>query len=67
MLIYNIVCACAYCSHGRPGEDDSVLCVHHGIVNPWERCPRFQYDPLRRIPEAEPVPQTDVDPASFDL
>ena len=59
--------ACAYCSHGRSGEDDDILCAIHGIVKPWDRCSRFRYDPLRRVPEAAPLPKTDVDPASFDL
>lgn len=59
--------ACSYCSHGRPGQDDEVLCIYHGVMKPWNKCRRFDYDPLRRVPEAAPVPMTDVDPASFEL
>ncbi len=59
--------ACTYCRHGRPGQDDEVLCIHHGVVQPWDRCRHFDYDPLRRVPESNPLPVTDVDPASFEL
>ena len=59
--------SCSYCRHGRPGQDDEVLCIHHGVMQPWDKCRRFDYDPLRRVPESEPAALTDVDPASFEL
>lgn len=58
---------CTYCSHGRRGTDEEVLCVHHGVMQPWDKCRRFEYDPLRRVPEAEPIPVTDIDPSAFEL
>jgi hypothetical protein len=36
-------------------------------MNPWDKCRRFNYDPLRRVPEAEPIPVTELDAASFEL
>ena len=59
--------SCAYCSHGRCGADEEVLCLYHGVMNPWDKRRRFNYDPLRRVPEAEPVPVTELDAASFEL
>lgn len=59
--------ACTYCSRGRKGEDDSIICIRRGIVNPWDSCRSFRYDPLLRIPEAEPLPVMDVDPEDFRL
>lgn len=58
---------CSYCQWSRPGEEDSVICPHRGIMKPWNSCRRFRYDPLKRIPEAQPQAATDVDPDSFRL
>ncbi len=63
----NIEPACSYCRHGRSGPEDEVYCIYRGVMQPWERCRRFAYDPLRRVPEANPIPVTDVDPASIEL
>ncbi len=59
--------ACAYCANGRPGENDDVICLKYGIRQPWQQCRGFRYDPLRRVPEAEPQVKADVDPSSFQL
>lgn len=59
--------SCAYCSHGRCGADEEVLCVYHGVMNPWDKCRRFDYDPLRRVPEVEPIPVAEADDASFEI
>jgi hypothetical protein len=59
--------SCAYCSHGRSGAEEDVLCIFRGVMSPWDKCRRFNYDPLRRIPEAEPLPVTEADDASFEL
>ena len=64
----NVVPACAYCTHSRAAEEDSYICVKRGIVSAWDSCRSFSYDPLRRVPEASPVPKTDgLDQADFDL
>lgn len=41
---------CAYCAHaGRLGEDQ-MICAKKGIVQSGNRCRRFRYDPLKRVP-----------------
>ena len=59
--------ACAYCVHAAPGEEDTVICVKKGIMQPWKSCRSFEYDPLKRQPEAPLPPVTDVDPEQFQL
>lgn len=59
--------ACAYCAHGAPGEEDQVICAKKGIMQPWQRCRNFRYDPLKRHPEAPLPPVTEVDPENFRL
>lgn len=47
--------ACEYCSHGRIASDpDMILCPKHGVVAPYYKCRRFDYDPLRRVPRRQP-------------
>lgn len=50
--------SCAYCVHGAPVDDVSVICVKKGIVKSWGKCRRFEYDPLKREPEAPSKPFT---------
>ena len=41
---------CAYCQRGTQLEEDKILCVKKGVVAPGGSCPRFRYDPLKRVP-----------------
>jgi hypothetical protein len=60
--------ACAYCQHSSPVDDESVICSKKGIMQPWSRCRKFNYDPLKRVPEFQPKPSTKgIDPSSFDI
>ena len=59
--------ACAYCTHAYAGEDDSIICTKKGIMQSWQRCRSFVYDPLKRRPEAPLPPVTNVDPDAFRL
>ncbi len=59
--------ACVYCCFARSGEEEEVICPKHGIRQAWQHCRSFRYDPLRRVPEAEPVPVLDVDPGELRL
>lgn len=59
--------ACAYCTHAYGGEDDSIFCTKKGVMKPWQHCRSFDYDPLKRMPEAPLPPMTDVDPDAFRL
>jgi len=59
--------ACAYCAHSCIGENDSKICDIHGVVQPWEHCRQFRYDPLQREPEPPLPPKTDVDESAFEI
>ena len=50
--------SCAYCCHGSPINEDSIICEKKGIVRSWDKCRRFSYDPLKRVPETPAVPTT---------
>lgn len=59
--------ACAYCSFGTAGEDDKVICPKHGVMDPWQHCHSFSYDPLRREPEPAPPLPVDDEDADYSL
>lgn len=42
--------SCAYCVHGAKLEDGQILCAKKGLKAESDKCRRFQYDPLKRIP-----------------
>ena len=56
----NIEPCCSYCLNGSWLDDESVMCVKKGVVKSWGRCRRFEYDPLKRVPEAPSKPATDA-------
>lgn len=63
-----IEAACAYCRHGAPAEEGTVVCAKKGVMRAWQKCRAFSYDPLRREPEAPLPPRTEgVDEADFTL
>ena len=41
---------CAYCTQGVLINENQVACVKRGIVAAENRCFRFRYDPLKRVP-----------------
>ena len=41
---------CSYCRYSVLLEDQRILCAKRGIQKPEDRCFRFKYDPLKRIP-----------------
>lgn len=49
---------CAYCIHSAYVDDESIICVKKGIMKSWGKCRRFEYDPLKRQPEAPSKPMT---------
>ena len=58
---------CETCLHGRLSPDEeSVLCVKKGIVEPDGKCRRYSYDPLKRRPK-KPLLVERADPSDFDL
>ena len=46
----NIEPRCVYCAKGAPLEEGRFLCSKKGVVGGGDRCGRFQYDPLKRVP-----------------
>lgn len=41
---------CAHCIHGTKLEDGQILCAKKGLRHQEDKCFRFQYDPLKRVP-----------------
>ena len=57
-LIGNVTPKCGYCIFGRLAPDEkSVLCEKKGILDKDDSCKKFNYDPLKRIPQKAPVMQ----------
>ena len=47
--------ACEFCeSAALISDEENVLCARHGIVNKAYQCPKFAYDPLKRVPRTMP-------------
>ena len=43
---------CEYCRHAVPFEGEDVVgCKHRGVMRLEDKCRRFVYDPLKRVPE----------------
>ena len=43
---------CEYCRWAVPFEDEDVVgCKHRGVMKVQDKCRRFAYDPLKRVPE----------------
>ena len=42
---------CVYCKHAARIDDNTLICRKKGIVNRWDYCRAFRYDPLKRVPE----------------
>ena len=50
-----VTAACRLCAHGRMSADgEVVLCLLKGVTDPGDRCRKFDYDPLRRVPFRQP-------------
>ncbi len=56
---------CSYCAHG-PGPAENCNCKQFGEGETPASCRAFQYDPLRRSPDAPP-PLKKHDPSEFEL
>ena len=42
--------SCAYCTHGTILDDSQTLCSKRGLINNVEKCRKFRYDPIKRVP-----------------
>ena len=56
---------CTYCKHGEMIDEESIICPKRGVVSAWQSCKHFTYDPLKREPEPQLAPMTDVDESIF--
>ena len=52
----NIPRSCAYCSNGTKLNDEEILCTKRGVVCVDNSCRKFLYDPCKRIPPKQKVP-----------
>lgn len=51
----NITPSCETCRNARRSFDGKVmLCPRHGAMPLYERCRKYVYDPLKRIPSRRP-------------
>ena len=47
---------CLYCTHGQYLEyTDEVFCTKKGFVQKFDKCMRYKYDPLKRVPTPKDV------------
>ena len=47
---------CEYCAKGKLTSDKTmVLCAHHGIMQKYHHCRKFEYNPLLREPKIAPL------------
>lgn len=60
--------ACEYCAYGRRAADPKmVLCELRGVVSPYYKCRKYEYDPLRRVPHRQPkLPEFTPEDFSLD-
>ena len=63
----NIEPACEICALGhRAADGKSVLCSRKGAVDLYDSCRKFEYDPLKRIPE-RPSQKAEHEAEEFEL
>ena len=41
---------CVYCGRSSPMNPKEVTCVKRGVVDAYDHCRSFTYDPLKRVP-----------------
>ena len=58
---------CISCIFARVPDDKSVvLCEKKGVVDPDSHCRKYEYDPLKRVPQTSVIP-TDFTAEDFSL
>jgi hypothetical protein len=60
---------CEYCRHGVTFDGDELIgCKHHGVMRADDKCRRFTYDPLKRVPDPPRVFKAqEFDKEDFEL
>jgi hypothetical protein len=47
---------CYYCQHGKELNEEQIACPKKGVVSPGYHCGRFVYDPFKRTPPQQAMP-----------
>ena len=60
--------ACSYCVYGTRLDEDLILCCKKGMKSDDDKCRRFRYDPLKRVPaKQKPLDFSKYDEDDFSL
>lgn len=52
---------CEYCIYGtRAKEGNKVLCIKRGLVNEDDKCIKYIYSPIKRIPKKRLIPNSNL-------
>ena len=58
---------CDYCSWGKILDSGHILCKYNGVMESGDRCKKFVYDAIKRIPPAPPkLPEFNDDDFKID-
>ncbi len=59
--------ACAHCKHGRKTPNgENVFCAKKGVVDAYNSCKSYKYDPLKRVPKKVKL-QNDLTEKDFSI
>lgn len=61
----NIVVNCEYCEHSINNKQGNICTLNRSIKR--NKCRKFKYDPLKRIPKGVSLKQSDFSPEEFKL
>ena len=50
---------CRYCTYGTMIDENTILCVKHGVRSAEKPCRKFLYDPCKRTPPRIKLPNFD--------
>lgn len=60
--------SCAYCVYGTKLDEDTILCSKKGMKTVADKCRKFKYDPLKRVPaKAKALDFSKYDDQDFSL
>lgn len=63
----NVKKSCVWCTYGIKSKySDEIFCKKKGVLNCDDVCRKYEYDPLKRIPQKTGV-GTDYSPEDFKL
>lgn len=63
----NLSPSCEYCLYGNLSEfNDEIFCIKRGVTHRRDACSKYQYDPLKRIPQRQKIADG-YKPEDFEL